>query len=83
MSIAFNPRSNYQLDVSILEKAPLEDSLSDDLIAALSVYHGELLPGFYQEWVFIERNRLQALFEAKMRRLLELLQEDEWAMLVR
>ena len=76
MSIAFNPRSNYQLDVSILEKAPLEDSLSDDLIAALSVYHGELLPGFYQEWVFIERNRLQALFEAKMRRLLELLQED-------
>jgi hypothetical protein len=30
------------------------------LITALSVYRGELLPGFYEEWVFVERNRLHA-----------------------
>ncbi|HZD57473.1 MAG TPA: bacterial transcriptional activator domain-containing protein, partial [Anaerolineales bacterium] len=59
---------------------PLEDSTADDLIAAVSLYGGELLPGFYDEWVFLERDRLHAIFEAKMARLLEILQaEERWA----
>jgi hypothetical protein len=37
------------------------------------------LPGFYDEWVSIERDRLNALFEAKIARLLEiLLAEGRW-----
>ncbi len=28
---------------------------------AVAVYRGELLPGFYQEWIFAERARLQSL----------------------
>ena len=36
---------------------------SGQLTRALSLYGGELLPGFYDEWVLEERNRLQALSE--------------------
>jgi predicted ATPase/DNA-binding SARP family transcriptional activator/Tfp pilus assembly protein PilF len=80
LSLAFNPHSPYCLDVQELECVPLEDSTVDDLIAAVSVYGGELLPGFYDEWVFAERDRLHPIFEAKMARLLELLQaEGRWS----
>jgi len=55
-------------------------------MAALEGYRGPLLPGFYQEWVLLERERLQGLFEARMARLLQLLETagrwdeaQEWA----
>jgi tetratricopeptide (TPR) repeat protein len=32
-------------------------------VAARSLYAGELMPGFYDEWIVDERNRLAALFE--------------------
>ncbi|MCB0195618.1 MAG: AAA family ATPase, partial [Anaerolineae bacterium] len=38
-----------------------------------------LLPGFYDEWVLLEQERLQALFEDRMQMLLErLLEETRW-----
>ena len=83
LTIAFSPQGEYSLDVQRLEGAPLEGGTADDLIAALSAYRGELLPGFYDEWVFVERDRLNALFETKIARLLELLQgEGRWGEVV-
>jgi predicted ATPase/DNA-binding SARP family transcriptional activator len=80
LSIAFRPQTRYSLDVQILEGIPLEDSTADHLSHALSFYQGELLPGFYEEWVVSERARLAALFEAKISRLLDILQNDgRWA----
>jgi len=76
LTIAFNPHSHYSLDVDQLKSAPLEGERLEDLIEGLSVYQGELLPGFYDEWVFAERGRLEALFEAKAARLLEILQSQ-------
>ena len=35
----------------------------DKLEAALALYDGDLLPGFYDEWVLEERERLQARYE--------------------
>jgi predicted ATPase/DNA-binding SARP family transcriptional activator len=87
LTIAFEPQGEYSLDVQMLESAPLETSRPEDLIYALSVYQGELLPGFYEEWVFAERARLAGLYEARMARLLEILQSEgrwteilDWAM---
>ena len=85
IAIAFDSSAEYWLDAEILEK--LADSASaDELIAALSIYQGELLPGFYDEWVVLERDHLQAVYEGKMARLLELLESEkrwhqilEWA----
>jgi pentatricopeptide repeat protein len=80
LSLSFNPFSPYNLDVQNLESGSIEGSTADDLITALAVYRGELLPGFYDEWVLAKRDRLHALFEAKMARLVELLQADgRWA----
>jgi predicted ATPase/DNA-binding SARP family transcriptional activator len=80
LTIAFTPQGAYSLDVQRLESASLEGSTADGLIEALSTYRGELLPGFYDEWLLVERDRLYALFEAKIARLLEILQtEGRWA----
>ena len=46
------------------------DTLQEQL-DNLAVYRGELLPGFYDDWVTHERERLEALFEHKMQRLLD------------
>ena len=54
-------------------------SPTDDLLRALEVYHGELLPGFYDEWVEPERERLQALYEHALTLLLDrLVAEQRW-----
>ena len=83
LTVGFNPQGEYSLDVHKLDSASLESSTADDLIGALSVYHGELLPGFYDEWVFVERDRLNVIFEAKIARLLEMLQgEGRWGEVV-
>src|SRR5215208_2348962 len=75
LTIKFEPSSDYWLDAAVLEK--LSDSASaDELMAVLSEYQGELLPGFYDEWVILEREHLSSIFEHHMARLMSLLQEQ-------
>ena len=38
-----------------------------DLLKAIALYGGELLPGFYDDWVLTERERLQSLFLRTLR----------------
>jgi predicted ATPase/DNA-binding SARP family transcriptional activator len=53
---------------------------SDELSKIVNLYRGELLPGFYEEWVAMERDRLEAAFHEKMNLLIEkLIQERHWA----
>ena len=79
LTIAFNPHSAYSLDVHLLENIQIEDEPADGLIKALSAYSGDLLPGFYDEWISIERARVHALFEAAISRLLDILAaEGRW-----
>jgi WD40 repeat protein/serine/threonine protein kinase/DNA-binding SARP family transcriptional activator len=77
ISIAFDSQSNYWLDAAILDRRASEDASPEELISAVTVYHGELLPGFYEEWVVLERERLEAVFERKMQRLLDSLVEAQ------
>src|SRR5512141_2431454 len=69
LTIAFNGSAEYWLDVSAMEKAD-ENASTDELMANLSTYHGELLPGFYDEWVELEREHLNSVFEHRMVNLL-------------
>ncbi|NIM93349.1 MAG: tetratricopeptide repeat protein [Anaerolineales bacterium] len=74
-SIAFNVSSDFWLDVAVLD-----DAGDQDLVATVSVYEGELLPGFYEDWVLLERDRLDAAYERKMQRLVaQLEQEQRWS----
>jgi DNA-binding SARP family transcriptional activator/predicted ATPase len=78
ISITFDDQSDFWLDAaSILETA---ESISiNGLTNTLSLYRGELLPGFYDEWVILERERLESAYHQKMNLLLErLIQSERW-----
>ncbi len=78
-SILFNSTSPFWLDIEVLENTT-EEKLEVDV----SVYEGELLPGFYEDWILLERDRLDALYARKMQRLLtRLVQEQRWTEVLR
>ncbi|MEW5717170.1 MAG: tetratricopeptide repeat protein, partial [Chloroflexota bacterium] len=80
ISITFDADADYRLDVSALKQVNEQAASTDDLMDALATYTGELLPGFYDDWVVLERERLQATFEQKMARLLDaLVEERRWS----
>ncbi|NIS82284.1 MAG: hypothetical protein GTO14_19230 [Anaerolineales bacterium] len=76
VTIAFNENIAHTVDVFILDEEIAKDPILDSLQAAISVYGGELLPGFYENWVVLERERLRATFDQKMQSLLDALVEN-------
>lgn len=79
LAVIYHPQPGDQLDVDSFEACSEDERSTEALLLAVSAYGGELLPGFYEEWVLLERERLQAAFERKMGRLLEcLLAERRW-----
>ena len=77
-TMKFNASSDFWLDVASLEKLG-ETATADKLMDALAHYQGELLPGFYDEWVVLEREHLASIFEHQMARLMSKLKgEERW-----
>lgn len=76
LSIMVSKGSDLWLDVDILRSAKAHKTV-DSLITVLDVYHGELLPGFTEEWVVLEREYIDSIYEHHMARLMELLQKEE------
>ncbi|CAG0931081.1 hypothetical protein PLCT1_01633, partial [Planctomycetaceae bacterium] len=75
----FDAEADYTLDVAVLEQTITASTSTDDLLHSVEVYGGELLPGFYDEWVMPERERLQAVYEHKLTLLLDrLVAEQRW-----
>jgi DNA-binding SARP family transcriptional activator len=80
LTIAFDSTAEFWLDTAVLDKKLPEQPSLDDLLAAVSAYEGELLPGFYDEWAILERERLEAVHDQKMALLLErLIQARRWS----
>lgn len=79
LTVTFNPDSGYWLDTEVIEQEFSGDWPTDELVETVSVYNGDLLPGFYGDWVTLERERLQSAFERQMQRLLDrLTSERRW-----
>ncbi len=85
LNVSFNESAEHWLDVTALISVS-ESVSAEELMNALSVFQGELLPGFYDDWVTQEREHLQSIFEQKITRLLETLESEarwheilEWA----
>jgi predicted ATPase/DNA-binding SARP family transcriptional activator len=74
-TIAFNNEASFQLDVAILEREREPDTSIEKVASDLAVVHGDLLPGFYEDWIDAERERLQAIFQNKMQLLIDKLTE--------
>ncbi|MBN1149485.1 MAG: AAA family ATPase [Anaerolineales bacterium] len=78
INVTFDDQSDYWLDAGQLLRAA-DDWPLEEIIEIARLYRGELLPGFYEEWVEQERIRLVAAYQQKMNLLLErLLQAGRW-----
>ena len=75
-TIAFEVSNKYWFDVAVLKDADT-CKRADDLIEKLTVYQGELLPGFDDEWVILEREYLNFVFEHNMARLMSMLKSEK------
>jgi DNA-binding SARP family transcriptional activator/predicted ATPase len=78
ISVTFDDRSDYWLDADLLLEA-VQAQPVERLVEILGLYRGELLPGFYEDWIGVERDRLQAAYHQKMDLLLDcLIQAGAW-----
>ena len=78
ISITFKSVSDYWLDAELL-LSPVTSKPVEEMIEVVSLYRGELLPGFYEEWIILERDRLEAAYHQKMNHLLNsLIQNKQW-----
>ena len=75
-TITFNRKADYWLDATQMERSDLDIK---SLTSNLSLYQDELLPGFFDDWVVLERERIQTIFETKMEQLLsQLVTAERW-----
>jgi WD40 repeat protein/class 3 adenylate cyclase len=75
-TLAFNRDAPYWLDVDQIEKSDLD---LQSLLTNLALYQAELLPGFYDEWLAPERERIQGVYDAKLEQLLDqLVAAERW-----
>lgn len=72
-TVRFNPTADFWLDVEAFETAvnPLKDAPAGDslrisppaaLAEAVELYRGDLLAGFYDDWVMMDQQRLRQLY---------------------
>jgi predicted ATPase/DNA-binding SARP family transcriptional activator len=66
-SIQWNPAADYWCDVAAFEASP---ATPDGLAAAVQLYTADLLPELYDDWIFLERERLRNGFFAMLNQLI-------------
>ena len=59
----------YALDVAAFEDSAAGTANADALRRAADLYHGDLLPGCYDDWIVPERERLRQLFTSTLQGL--------------
>jgi DNA-binding SARP family transcriptional activator/predicted ATPase len=68
-TVQFDPHSSLWLDAEEFQaRASCDDAAS--LESAVSLYHGDFLDGFYDDWIITERYRLEVLFHEALTRLM-------------
>jgi predicted ATPase/DNA-binding SARP family transcriptional activator len=67
-TVQWNSAADYWLDVAEFEQFCAND---DQLPEAVNLYAGDLLPSVYEDWIFVERERLRDLFFSALSRLIE------------
>jgi DNA-binding SARP family transcriptional activator len=82
--LTLNPCSSLWTDVAAFERAfagaegiagrQLDAEKADALKDAVSLYNDDLLPGYYQDWILFERERLQNMYLLMLDKLIVYLQ---------
>jgi ABC-type oligopeptide transport system substrate-binding subunit/DNA-binding SARP family transcriptional activator len=68
-SVHFNPQVDLWLDVDQFTREITHPQV-DRLKAALALYRGDFLVGFYDDWIINERYRLETLYHSALARLM-------------
>ena len=76
LSIAFSGSVDIWFDVELMVSAKNLHN-ADELISVLEVYRGELLPGMTEEWVTLEREYIDSIYEHQMARLMSILHDEK------
>jgi DNA-binding SARP family transcriptional activator len=66
----------YQMDVHEFEKSGALLNSIPDLQKAIFIYGGELLPGFYDDWIQDQRDRLHSAYVQTLERLVQLFEQN-------
>jgi DNA-binding SARP family transcriptional activator len=79
--LQINPHFDFWLDIEVLEKAfkntqgvrgtDLEEKQAESMEAAVEIYQGNFMEGWYQDWCLYERERLQHLYLAMLDKLMD------------
>lgn len=82
-TIRFEHGDDSQVDIATLDQNRHQEADSEDLTQSLEVYAGDLLPGFYEDWITRERDRLRAVYEAQLVKLIDRLQRaGQWTRVI-
>ncbi len=68
--------ADFEGAIAQAERAQSESEMRKALVGAVEAYHGDLLPGIYDEWVLPERERLRQLFLGALERVILLLERE-------
>jgi Bacterial transcriptional activator domain len=74
--LQWQPGVTIILDVKSFEDSIEQAHTTAELEAALELYQGELLPGNYDDWVLLERQRLESLYVQAMEKLIQELERQ-------
>jgi len=75
-SLQWRSAAPFTLDVLEFETAAAQADTPAHLRAAAELYHGELLPACYDDWVLAEREQLRQRYVEVLERLIRLLTES-------
>lgn len=79
IAVGINPEAKIRLDVEVLTSLDLQKAQTDSVMKSLEEYRGELLPGFYDEWLQAERAHLNRVAVTGYQNLIDrLLNEGRW-----
>jgi predicted ATPase/DNA-binding SARP family transcriptional activator len=76
-TLQFNPRSDYWFDVeAFLALLSADEPDIQDLQRAVNLYRGDLLEGFYDDWILNKRYQLESQFMEALARLMRAHEEQ-------
>ncbi len=82
-ALSWLPQAPWTFDVLEFERALAQAAQADTvmaqqqaLTAAIEIYHGDLFPSCYDDWILPERDRLRRLFFQALEQLIMLLEQE-------
>ncbi len=69
-NVGLHPHAEVWIDVQEFLRLSGPNATLEQLVAAVQLYEGDFLPGFYEDWVLLEREHLATRYRETLARLL-------------